>query len=203
MVAGSSPLARGLPGEEAGLDALVGIIPARAGFTILEESTTRQRVDHPRSRGVYSFPNMICWVHWGSSPLARGLHYYPVTVNEDIRIIPARAGFTSMTSDTAARTLDHPRSRGVYRMSPRARGGEARIIPARAGFTRISTSRRSPQRDHPRSRGVYARTSVLYWDGDGSSPLARGLREDFCAILGRGWIIPARAGFTGPLCPWN
>ena len=32
-IAGSSPLARGLQGEEAGLEALVGIIPARAGFT--------------------------------------------------------------------------------------------------------------------------------------------------------------------------
>ena len=30
---GSSPLARGLQGEEAAVEALVGIIPARAGFT--------------------------------------------------------------------------------------------------------------------------------------------------------------------------
>ena len=33
LYGGSSPLARGLQGEEAGLEALVGIIPARAGFT--------------------------------------------------------------------------------------------------------------------------------------------------------------------------
>ena len=50
----------------------------------------------------------------GSSPLARGLlidHYY---YNEIGRIIPARAGFTSLRGAAAARGADHPRSRGVY-----------------------------------------------------------------------------------------
>ena len=50
--------------------------------------------------------------------------------------------------------------------------------------------------DHPRSRGVYQDRNLRYPLGDGSSPLARGLRplpERLAAVLG---IIPARAGFT-------
>ena len=91
----------------------------------------------------------------GSSPLARGLRLGVVTALLGIRIIPARAGFTSGGGQRSARAWDHPRSRGVYRVralrerlrrgsSPLARGlprtstafaGVRRIIPARAGFT--------------------------------------------------------------------
>ena len=71
------------------------------------------------------------------------------------RIIPARAGFTSVPRLTRSLPTDHPRSRGVYIVvhervphplgsSPLARGlrhlllpcpQERGIIPARAGFT--------------------------------------------------------------------
>ena len=75
--------------------------------------------------------------------------------NYDLRIIPARAGFTDVPFFQANQYKDHPRSRGVYcrqavqglgdaGSSPLARGllnaadqvkeGD-RIIPARAGFT--------------------------------------------------------------------
>ena len=51
-------------------------------------------------------------------------------------------------------------------------------------------------RDHPRSRGVYTLLPRKVRYEDGSSPLARGLRET-CAACLRNWgIIPARAGFT-------
>ena len=98
----------------------------------------------------------------GSSPLARGLLEeagWPVVTH---RIIPARAGFTARCYCPSCSSWDHPRSRGVYNLtphtlnvragsSPLARGllvlsrddsGEPGIIPARAGFTtgRMSTS---------------------------------------------------------------
>ena len=115
---------------------------------------------------------------------------------DNLGIIPARAGFTAPTRRTCRPTRDHPRSRGVYRVSwvgrmlgqgssPLARGlprpsltgtPPARIIPARAGFT---GPRRGPWPrgwDHPRSRGVYA---------PGRAPTAT-----------TPGIIPARAGFT-------
>ena len=143
------------------------------------------------------------------------------------RIIPARAGFTSNLWNRGYSTTDHPRSRGVYCIlsevnthrqgsSPLARGlppswpapdVRRRIIPARAGFTAQPPNApwRSP--DHPRSRGVYGILGTLLSGGDGSSPLARGLRAIDPRIVSIRRIIPARAGFTrrrpGPTGPWS
>ena len=114
------------------------------------------------------------------------------------------------------RPPDHPRSRGVYKLdratvapidgsSPLARGlQDARhphrhlrgIIPARAGFTPAESPAPGASGDHPRSRGVYNFEWTSWWSGYGSSPLARGLREDPPRRPGAPGIIPARAGFT-------
>ena len=193
---GSSPLARGL--REAGEDQYgePGIIPARAGFTILVPAPGRGHTDHPRSRGVYRPVRFLRHSCSGSSPLARGLHRHRLGGDVIERIIPARAGFTSPALTSATPTRDHPRSRGVYASdkndisdfpgsSPLARGlrntyGHPRlaggIIPARAGFTHQLITRE-------------ARC-------EGSSPLARGLRVRASTRDGVGRIIPARAGFT-------
>ena len=92
----------------------------------------------------------------------RGLQFYPVTVNEEMRIIPARAGFTGLVSMSRRFRADHPRACGVYSTSstasdpeegssPRVRGlpwdmyGRTwltGIIPARAGFTHAYSSDR-------------------------------------------------------------
>ena len=53
-LSGSSPLARGLRHRVGGSAESGGIIPARAGFTILFHSSVTTALDHPRSRGVYS-----------------------------------------------------------------------------------------------------------------------------------------------------
>ena len=111
------------------------------------------------------------------------------------RIIPARAGFTSVPQRRGHDEPDHPRSRGVYAStmsptvppsgsSPLARGlptcrspmaNHVGIIPARAGFTggRACGWRRGA--DHPRSRGVYIHSGQRIDLDKGSSPLARGL----------------------------
>ena len=114
------------------------------------------------------------------------------------------------------RTMDHPRSRGVYvplcgeaggggGSSPLARGllsasaappPATRIIPARAGFTILRLPTGSLSMDHPRSRGVYPGRPLMMSPFSGSSPLARGLLA-LRGESGRGRrIIPARAGFT-------
>ena len=193
---GSSPLARGLHQEADRRGELVGIIPARAGFTRQLLGVGGRAGDHPRSRGVY----VASWSYdedaVGSSPLARGL-----------RGCDGRADRLPQ---------DHPRSRGVYPRtrsrqpratgsSPLARGlpgvGQVRetgqrIIPARAGFTKEVSSGFALAEDHPRSRGVYSAQPSSPRRRAGSSPLARGLPD-----RGRGraqvdGIIPARAGFT-------
>ena len=52
------------------------------------------------------------------------------------------------------------------------------------------------QQDHPRSRGVYELPPHTHEIGEGSSPLARGLRRRRRPPRRQGRIIPARAGFT-------
>ena len=196
MAPGSSPLARGLQAQFLTAGDVLGIIPARAGFTVMAPRTCTPSTDHPRSRGVYqmgtqSFPAIV-----GSSPLARGLR--------------------RRRRAHSWRSPDHPRSRGVYAVdgygecaahgsSPLARGllqrlgGEGRrprIIPARAGFTLIKNRVVVQPEDHPRSRGVYVSMVWLSVGRWGSSPLARGLQNTNVTGKHPVRIIPARAGFT-------
>ena len=175
MRRGSSPLARGLRRRSRRQGRIHGIIPARAGFTnprAFEKGIGR---DHPRSRGVYRFRSFKAMDCSGSSPLARGLLIGRVRGLPRRRIIPARAGFTSLSPPRRWKGRDHPRSRGVYHKmagtfegfigsSPLARGlpardrlraAHGRIIPARAGFTTDPTPTAHASKDHPRSRGVY------------------------------------------------
>ena len=132
------------------------------------------------------------------------------------RIIPARARFTGPATCLAVLAGDHPRSRGVYEetfrarardtgSSPLARGlhlhaqdhrGHPGIIPARAGFTRCGVPPSPRRRDHPRSRGVYVLPQIRLTAPSGSSPLARGLPDTQQGVVARTRIIPARAGFT-------
>ena len=134
----------------------------------------------------------------GSSPLARGLPDSHRERGNEVRIIPARAGFTISTPTARRPMRDHPRSRGVYGpvssrantargSSPLARGlhileeSAARqrgIIPARAGFTTETGTRPMGKRRV------------------GSSPLARGLPRRGGPFGPGARIIPARAGFT-------
>ncbi len=135
----------------------------------------------------------------GSSPLARGLLNEDVLNEKEVRIIPARAGFTCRSRTAWCARADHPRSRGVYGSgggpviavggsSPLARGLRviavdavrlARIIPARAGFTGVGGHPHQTRRDHPRSRGVYLFSDSPETRNMGSSPLARGLLAYF------------------------
>ena len=92
---GSSPLARGLQAFPCGGSAGSGIIPARAGFTATSNGTWKRLADHPRSRGVYENGWKSDYDFNGSSPLARGLLGGCRLFPGGVRIIPARAGFTS------------------------------------------------------------------------------------------------------------
>ena len=72
-MAGSSPLARGLPVVDIKVVVDPRIIPARAGFTIMDYLLKHDVADHPRSRGVYMQMYEEAANVEGSSPLARGL----------------------------------------------------------------------------------------------------------------------------------
>ena len=73
VTVGSSPLARGLHARIDSHVADLGIIPARAGFTLVRLLTCALDGDHPRSRGVYPSSVTQPRNRLGSSPLARGL----------------------------------------------------------------------------------------------------------------------------------
>ena len=119
----------------------------------------------------------------GSSPLARGLPALLPGRRAVTGIIPARAGFTHVSSVTFPITPDHPRSRGVY------------LVGVRLCVLRLM--------DHPRSRGVYLGMGVRAALGPGSSPLARGLPAGGFRVRGSFGIIPARAGFTENRMEWD
>ena len=193
---GSSPLARGLHRVELTGDDRLRIIPARAGFTRLEEVRRFQRRDHPRSRGVYCVLERVRDSMAGSSPLARGLLCGACCALLWCGIIPARAGFTRSPTPILTGTWDHPRSRGVYSAVCEVDQPVVGIIPARAGFTAAAPSPLHGCADHPRSRGVYFQDTTNRLAETGSSPLARGLLMPCPAPPALVGIIPARAGFT-------
>ena len=195
-MSGSSPLARGLRLVRWARGVPRRIIPARTGFTALVVHRPGDRRDHPRSRGVYTNPDIDDAELEGSSPLARGLPSERKTEMNTIGIIPARAGFTDRPGRTHREDRDHPRSRGVYCGCRYLRVVTPRIIPARAGFTRRRRCTCACTPDHPRSRGVYARRPLAAAQSDGSSPLARGLLGEALQLHLGARIIPARAGFT-------
>ena len=132
------------------------------------------------------------------------------------RIIPARAGQTSMTATMLPPSPDHPRACGANEQeaveqadqlgsSPRVRGKRywkgrpsrhRRIIPARAGQTVTGVSIRSPPPDHPRACGANCTRTVSHASRTGSSPRVRGKLPTFAYRAFHRRIIPARAGQT-------
>ena len=159
--AGSSPLARGLPAGHGQ--------PAH----VIE--------DHPRSRGVYALRGWRAGAVAGSSPLARGLPGFFSFFVVFVRIIPARAGFTSFCSFVSSRVWDHPRSRGVYRPVPLARPFQAGSSPLARGLLDLLPERILHRGIIPARAGFTPLPSPGWVWVVGSSPLARGLQFTFCA----------------------
>ena len=173
---GSSPHARGLLQPAPFSPPGPGIIPACAGFTY----------DHRDD----------LYMEEGSSPHARGLRSPDRRVHRPRRIIPACAGFTARDDNLIDATIgSSPHARGL-RAAVAVPDPGGRIIPACAGFTTVRTAAGRSHGDHPRMRGVYVRPAYGAQDSAGSSPHARGLRQERVNLLAHTGIIPACAGFT-------
>ena len=93
---------------------LTRLIPARAGNTERIPSTNTGPSAHPRSRGEHAsepkFDRHCC----GSSPLARGTLQFSKLIHAAERLIPARAGNTTLGGYEDPRGAAHPRSRGEH-----------------------------------------------------------------------------------------
>ncbi len=152
----------------------------------------------------------------GSSPLARGTHYLAGWSAAGGRLIPARAGNTRSVWVSGRWVSAHPRSRGEHSplkslmsssfgSSPLARGthgfaivgtANQRLIPARAGNTNSIPRVCYAATAHPRSRGEHGKGLRSGHNKSGSSPLARGTRNQGVAKGISARLIPARAGNT-------
>jgi len=216
MYGGSSPLARGgLPpcDRQARLG---GLIPARAGRTLMRRGFGDLGAAHPRSRGADRCQRPTNARASGSSPLARGGPTRMGGPHMGDGLIPARAGRTLRRAVPTSLDRAHPRSRGADEAhiigavtfdgsSPLARGGpndalrsltQGRLIPARAGRTVLSCRRRWIGTAHPRSRGADPEPDGAADACQGSSPLARGGLPDHRSSPMLPRLIPARAGRT-------
>ena len=194
----------------------MGLIPARAGKTWVTASVSPSGKAHPRSRGenIAFTPSHAC--DQGSSPLARGKHRLHAFPRLRPGLIPARAGKTYTPASPPTTSQAHPRSRGENRhshaggqrvagSSPLARGKPLltrssnqahRLIPARAGKTWSTQACADATTAHPRSRGENVPLLELLPSEVGSSPLARGKRDDQVKQRIQDGLIPARAGKT-------
>ena len=216
---GSSPLARGTPCGRRQTHRRLRFIPAGAGNTGSLTKSCAMTPVHPRWRGEHPSIRVAVALAGGSSPLARGTQQLHAVMNGVQRFIPAGAGNTSRRPASAVRPTVHPRWRGEHGFtsvaeavecgsSPLARGTQLRgargwrrrrFIPAGAGNTRAHASNPPRPTVHPRWRGEHPFHIFELSAGCGSSPLARGTRQDAAAILALGRFIPAGAGNTTTL----
>ena len=213
---GPSPLARGKRNWLSISRSMAGTIPARAGETGQQRGLSKQRGDHPRSRGGNDEGARASSAAPGPSPLARGKLAFLPCCTHRLGTIPARAGETLGLAGSFMAVGDHPRSRGgnlswprssrvCVGPSPLARGKRngthphhqtGGTIPARAGETVGQGEKSCIARDHPRSRGGNADGLRVGKHWTGPSPLARGklqATQILRLVLG---TIPARAGET-------
>ena len=135
--------------------ALLGIIPADAGNTMLIAAICAPSPDHPRGCGEHVPDDGGAFGDLGSSPRMRGTLPSQAPCRHHTRIIPADAGNTSVGTRGKRMYRDHPRGCGEHGWSPKP--------PRPVG----GSSPRMRQHDGDRVLGVRI---------GGSSPRMRGTR---------------------------
>ena len=172
-------------------------IPAGAGNTMGTACSPMLRAVHPRWRGEHATNQPGNSLSGGSSPLARGTR---LSLRNGVRIrrfIPAGAGNTFEIVLIYGKQAVHPRWRGEHSplalamaamagSSPLARGTRKpnqqtrayrRFIPAGAGNTPCQAVAPDCLPVHPRWRGEHIAQRLPARSKVGSSPLARGTRQ--------------------------
>ena len=171
---------------------------------------------HPRMRGEHAASRALSSAHMGSSPHARGAPRSRASARHRSGLIPACAGSTSRPTPTWPGRRAHPRMRGEHAASralssahmgssPHARGAPGscgprswtlRLIPACAGSTAPAASKARTRPAHPRMRGEHEALWRAWEQLRGSSPHARGARDDPPTYSPPRRLIPACAGST-------
>ena len=213
---GSSPRVRGKQRRWDVHDAVLGLIPARAGKTPTSRPRGATARAHPRACGENGSNFTGVTAVRGSSPRVRGKHAHPTQHGRRTRLIPARAGKTVIIQASRAVNTAHPRAcgknghhpgepGGEHGSSPRVRGKQRErpldepqpgLIPARAGKTKGRCATRASRRAHPRACGENGDVGGPQAGGLGSSPRVRGKPSSRQHRPPRQRLIPARAGKT-------
>ena len=156
----------------------------------------------------------------GSPPQVRGKLFDFPACTAGIRITPAGAGKTHITSIFREIFQDHPRRCGENPVAqrcewsrsgspPQVRGkrgsrphaaAHRRITPAGAGKTPPGGMLRLPEQDHPRRCGENQRLNLIDCVGVGSPPQVRGKRPGKVFQQSDTGITPAGAGKTRQDC---
>ena len=213
---GSSPRGRGKRVDTWQISLADGLIPTRAGKTCSRLLSACTRAAHPRAGGENNMDPTDALGVWGSSPRGRGKRSRRIHLGRQHRLIPARAGKTSIWSCVIQTIRAHPRAGGEnadtfqcgrppWGSSPRGRGkravidralGLVRLIPARAGKTTVRGRRRRSLPAHPRAGGENMSARVAACCASGSSPRGRGKLGGVSGVETARRLIPARAGKT-------
>ena len=111
---GSSPPVRGAPGWSCAPGRRPGLIPARAGSTLLLLLWRMHRGAHPRPCGEHTQGATAANRYEGSSPPVRGAPAVITTPTARCGLIPARAGSTYRLAAIRFPTRAHPRPCGEH-----------------------------------------------------------------------------------------
>ena len=215
-IPGSSPRVRGKPSGVESASTAGGLIPARAGKTMMWAAMVVQPRAHPRACGENLWAPLDSAPSTGSSPRVRGKRWRRPWGPRIRGLIPARAGKTMRTQPPPPPRWAHPRACGENHAraaawpawrgsSPRVRGKRPgggvgtvgpRLIPARAGKTLTSPSPWYAPQAHPRACGENTEPSPRDRRPRGSSPRVRGKLGVADPLRVRPRLIPARAGKT-------
>ncbi|ERH32733.1 hypothetical protein HMPREF1550_00921 [Actinomyces sp. oral taxon 877 str. F0543] len=109
---GSSPRVRGKHKSKNGKIDLLGLIPARAGKTLVMKVLRIILRAHPRACGENWGGSLLGAGGGGSSPRVRGKPVREVPGFRVLRLIPARAGKTDVKGGGESRRPAHPRACG-------------------------------------------------------------------------------------------
>ena len=191
---GSSPPVRGAPVSGIAKTGAMGLIPARAGSTLVFLTGAAGIRAHPRPCGEHA-KNLIAGIAGlGSSPPVRGAQRLAPGNSGVHGLIPARAGSTGSPVAPQGVTWAHPRPCGEHVVafvvvfptpgsSPPVRGARYQVsqriqavglIPARAGSTRYISFHSRRGRAHPRPCGEHWLVENVGLWAPGSSPPVRG-----------------------------
>ena len=226
LTAGSSPRGRGKHRPYWTPARRKGLIPARAGKTVIKNVCPGRAWAHPRAGGENAPAGATVTATYGSSPRGRGKRVPLARKANHLGLIPARAGKTATCLPAFPASTAHPRAggencyntngnRGVTGSSPRGRGKHhggrpraqgRRLIPARAGKTPGNLLRENTPKAHPRAGGENVMNCFRASLSAGSSPRGRGKPELAHPGPVDERLIPARAGKTTrgqgrPPCP--